>query len=246
MRFEDSFNFIWIDLAINTAIYDSTVLAWKEKVRYQLIRPTSYIKAQLGDSTVNSYRGPSAGPGPIKGKDWESYIRTMPHAEFPSGSSCICRAFANALGVFMDLDLSETIPNGPLVVPISAGSSFAEPGQTPAMDLDLTFNTWNDVVEICGQSRLDAGLHFPAAILAGEELCGFTGIKSGKNMLDLRDGKTPANNVPSTKKILTAEDTRIKNKKCDPGQQQQRAQHQEEDPHCGGHAQQEQEVLSSG
>ena len=30
----------------------------------------------------------------IKGRDFQSYLRNMPHSEFPSGTSCICVAYA--------------------------------------------------------------------------------------------------------------------------------------------------------
>jgi hypothetical protein len=173
--------------------------------------PPAYIKAKLGGSTFNTYRGPSASPGPIKGTDFEAYIRVMPHAEFPSGSSCNCRAFVNALGIFEGLDLSQPFPPpfGPLTHLVPAGSSIVEPGRTPATNVLLTYSSWNAVAEACGQSRLDGGMHFTTAVPTGEELCAFAGDRAGQYALALKNGDTPANAPNIDNKVLTVADTRI-------------------------------------
>ena len=35
----------------------------------------------------------------MNAEDFEPYIRTMPHAEYPSGSSCVCEGFRRAMTV---------------------------------------------------------------------------------------------------------------------------------------------------
>jgi hypothetical protein len=74
--------------------HDVVLLAWKEKVRHDLIRPTSLVQA-LGDEEVTSFAGMH------KAKDWAPYIREMPHAEYPSGSGCICLAVAQFIDAFL-------------------------------------------------------------------------------------------------------------------------------------------------
>lgn len=59
----------------------------------------------------------------------------------------------------------------PLVISRKAGTSFTEPGVTPSVDLELTYDKWSKVQNICGVSRLYGGMHFSKAVPAGEELC---------------------------------------------------------------------------
>ena len=70
--------------------HDVVLLAWKEKVRHDKIRPTSVIQS-YGNKFVTSFNGI------LKANDWVPFIRVMPHAEYPSGSGCICLAVAQIL-----------------------------------------------------------------------------------------------------------------------------------------------------
>lgn len=202
--------------AANRALFDRHVATatrrLQEKVRTNLVRPTSYVKEILADTTVTGYRGPLADAGPLKGSDWEAYIRVMPHAEYPSGSSCICRAFVNALGVAEGFDVSETLKLDtnpvPLVQPVAAGSSTVEPGKTPETDLVLAFESWDEVVRVCGDSRLDGGMHFSASVPNGEELCAFAGDKAGTYARVLESGVVPPNAPDINHLILSEADTR--------------------------------------
>jgi VIT1/CCC1 family predicted Fe2+/Mn2+ transporter len=53
------------------AEYDVVLLAWKEKARHDLIRPTSLVQ-DLGDLEVTSFVGTH------KAKDWVPFTRVMP------------------------------------------------------------------------------------------------------------------------------------------------------------------------
>lgn len=92
----------------------------------------------------------------------------MKHSEYPSGSSCICTAYAETLQLLTGEDSTGAFQVG---FTIPAGSSKTEPGKTPQADMDLFYSTWSEVQEACGQSRLYGGMHFSKAIPAGEELC---------------------------------------------------------------------------
>ncbi|KAI0563330.1 PAP2/haloperoxidase-like protein [Gracilaria domingensis] len=73
------------------ATFDSMVAAWKEKRRHDLVRPTGQTMEFLfGNRKVNVWGGPGKGAVQIKAGEWQPLIRTMPHAEFPSGSACTC------------------------------------------------------------------------------------------------------------------------------------------------------------
>merc|ERR1719336_2823683 len=87
----EEFNFFL--LGLSAAEEDALVQVWREKVRHDSIRPTTVIQS-WGDEEVVTYAGdPSPGPRPIAAKDFEAFIRVMPHSEFPSGSSCLCSAY---------------------------------------------------------------------------------------------------------------------------------------------------------
>lgn len=40
-----------------TAIYDATVVAWKEKMRHAAVRPASLVRYFYGDSSIKAYAG---------------------------------------------------------------------------------------------------------------------------------------------------------------------------------------------
>ena len=97
----DSFEFIVADTVNLHALREATIVVWRQKVQHDLVRPTSYIHGSMAGEEVTSYGGPDSvsnegsGVVNIKAEEWQPYIRVMPHAEFPSGSSCFCRAFAD-------------------------------------------------------------------------------------------------------------------------------------------------------
>ena len=97
----------------------------------------------------------------------------MQHAEYPSGSSCICTTYAETLQLLTGTD---EIGDIPAHLEVKAGSSKIEPGVTPKTDINLVYTKWSDIQSVCGQSRLYGGMHFSKAIPAGEELC--TGVAS--------------------------------------------------------------------
>ena len=45
---------------------------------------------KLGDELVEAYAGPGQGVQTMKASEWEPFIRTMPHSEYPSASACLC------------------------------------------------------------------------------------------------------------------------------------------------------------
>ena len=70
------------------------------QVRHDLPRPPTVITHLLGDEIVEAYAGSGQGVQSIKASEWEPFIRTMPHSEFPSASACMCevRARSRTLG----------------------------------------------------------------------------------------------------------------------------------------------------
>lgn len=118
------------------------------------------------NQTIKAYAGPHAGAQEIKGNEFNSYLRTMPHAEFPSGTSSVCGAY----GTFMKKFLGKNVLSPPVRVSYPKGCSRREPGLTPATVLPMVLTDIDAMVKECGMSRLYAGVHFMPSIEAGWEL----------------------------------------------------------------------------
>lgn len=58
------------------------------QVHFDAIRPISAIRYQYGDSPITAWLGPGKGTGATTGNGYRSYLRTMQHADYPSGSGC--------------------------------------------------------------------------------------------------------------------------------------------------------------
>ncbi|CAM9184717.1 unnamed protein product, partial [Laminaria digitata] len=131
-------DFYRLTVAAQLAIYNGVVLSWREKIRHDLPRPPTVVRDKLGDTLVEAYAGPGEGVQTIKASEWEPFIRTMPHSEFPSASACLCQAFTEqvALGVGAD-DISPSLELGP-----------------------FSFSSWSEVSHVCGDSRVWGGMHF--------------------------------------------------------------------------------------
>jgi hypothetical protein len=156
--------FVILDFLDNVAAFDAGIAVWNEKYRYDAVRPFSAVRHLNADRKITAWGGPGKGTTRIDGAQWQSYLPTANHSEYPSGSSAFCSANAEANRLYLgsdDLDWQ---------VPFAAGSSVIEPGTTPARDLTLTFPTWTDFAERCGDSRFWSGVHFKPAIRAGADI----------------------------------------------------------------------------
>ena len=172
----------WITMG---ALLDGMTVLWQEKARYDAIRPFSAIAHVYGDEMVTAWGGPGMGTTEVPANQWQSYIPVSDHPEYPSASTCSCAAHGQAARHFFGSDeLNWTVT-------FRAGSSLIEPGVTPAEDLTVTFDTWTDLEEACGQSRVWAGVHFPAAIEASQELCHAFGDSMFAYYESLMDGSAP-------------------------------------------------------
>lgn len=78
---------------------DAVILAWKERVKHDLIKPTSTVHAR-GEEMVSSFVN---GGEPHQASDWVPYLEVVPHAEYPSGSASICQAVAQYLDSFIQV-----------------------------------------------------------------------------------------------------------------------------------------------
>lgn len=148
--------------------YDSIVISWKEKVRYDLIRPTTVIKRWGGRNITTWATG--VGVTTFPAREFEAYKRVMPHSEYVSGTSCLFEASRGYIeGYMAHIGLNPAFPIS--FLPYPPGSSKVEPGLTPATTVMLQYSSFALMAEAGGQSRLYGGIHFPQAVAAGKQLC---------------------------------------------------------------------------
>lgn len=171
-------------LAANIVTFDAMVTVWKEKLRHDLVRPTGQTMEFLfGDSNVKVSGGAGKGTVSIKAREWQPYIRTMPHSEYPSASACACSAIVeHALLVTKGRDVF------PYNVTFSKGSSrFAK--NFPERDVTIGINRLSEWSRLCGKSRLWAGVHFEPAVDAGVRLCKGLGNAAENTVQNLVRGR---------------------------------------------------------
>jgi hypothetical protein len=159
--------FVHYDFLTNVAAFDGGIATWNEKYRYDTVRPVSAIRFLYGDRLISGWGGPGKGTvSDLPGSEWRSYLNTGNHPEYPSGSACFCAAHSQASRRYFRSDAFGWSVNVP------AGSSAIEPGVTPATDITLgPWETFTEFEEDCQSSRLWGGVHFRAALTAGQQLC---------------------------------------------------------------------------
>jgi hypothetical protein len=168
MSFEEQ---VYYHVGYTTAEYDSVVFAWRAKLSNDRARPTALVNSeQFGYAgTIQSFDG--QGFGPIGAKDWDAVIRVMPHAEYPSGSGCICTVVAEYVEKFY---LEEK----------GLADGFATQWEV-AEGVTLQFRNMMELRDACGESRIDGGMHFEDAVADSYALCKDIGIPSYLNYVQL-------------------------------------------------------------
>ncbi|MCY3572662.1 MAG: vanadium-dependent haloperoxidase [Chloroflexi bacterium] len=173
------------DFLVMLAIHDATIPTWQEKRRWDAVRPFSAIKHLYGDELVTAWGGPGKGTIELPASQWQSYLQEADHPEYPSGSACVCEAQAQAMRRYTGTDELNWVIDFP------AGSSRIEPGITPAQDLQVTIATWSEFSDVCGKSRVWAGVHFWPSISASADVCGAVGDATYEYFAALIDGTAP-------------------------------------------------------
>jgi hypothetical protein len=158
--------FVHYDFLTNMAAFDTAIVVWREKRRFDAVRPFSAVRHVYGDRHVTAWGGPGKGTvTDLPASQWRSYLDTADHPEYPSGSASFCSAHAEASRRYFGSD------EFGWSVPAPQGSSRIEPGVTPAADITLgPWATWTDFERDCGLSRHWAGVHFLSSIPAGHAL----------------------------------------------------------------------------
>lgn len=168
LTFEQVLNFV---LGLTASDYDAILVAWKEKRNYDLVRPTTWIQEQMANVDMMTYAGPGMGVTTIKGKNFEAWVRVMPHSEYVSGSGCICQAIYEYTDEWINFNLGLNNSIAVPLPPFAVGSSKTEPDLTPQTEINIVMDNMLELRNACGQSRLDGGMHFTASIQSSYDLC---------------------------------------------------------------------------
>lgn len=102
-------------LSTSTALYDGFIGCWDEKYRSNLIRPESYINANIDE-------------------EWRPLLQTPPFPEYPSGHSVISTAAATVLtDIFGDQFSFDDDTETPYGLPVRSFRSFREAANEAAI-----------------------------------------------------------------------------------------------------------------
>jgi hypothetical protein len=165
--FEQTLNFLVGYTAIE---YDAVLLAWKEKVNHSLIRPTTWIQENLSDEVFMTWAGPTVGKREIQGKNFEAYIRVMPHSEYVSASACLCQTLYEFTDSWLNTHLGKE-NSIEIKLSFKKYSSIIEPNFSPPEDISVVFDNLLTFRDACGESRLNGGMHFTTSVPDGYQLC---------------------------------------------------------------------------
>jgi hypothetical protein len=176
-------SFVQYDFLTNLAAFDTGIAIWQEKRRYDAVRPFSAIRYIYGNNTVTAWGGPGKGTvNDLPASQWRSYLPVADHPEYPSASAAFCAAHAQSSRLFLGSD------NLGWSIPVDQGSSVIEPGHTPQTNITIGWNTWTEFEAECGMSRFWAGVHFPAAVPAGQTIGREIGTKAYQYLMGYIQG----------------------------------------------------------
>lgn len=170
--------------------HDAVLVAWKEKRRHDLVRPTTLIRRLLAGKKIRAWRGMEKGVGMVKAEEWEPLVPVQPHSEYPSASAVLCTSTMEHLRICLEQFLggNGTIPK------FKARTTAGFPEGNPSLDaIDIEFETPEDAARSCGESRLYSGVHFEPSVSAGDKLARGIGQAAFEHVSDLYAGKVPKN-----------------------------------------------------
>ncbi|GAA2219140.1 hypothetical protein GCM10010400_76260 [Streptomyces aculeolatus] len=146
----------WVHLFFTASVaqFDDLIAAWHQKARYDAVRPFSAVGHVYGSRKVSAWGGPGKGTVRVRADEWASYLPVGDHPDYPSGSTTLCAAEAQAARRYLRSDVLDW------TWPVPAGSGLTEPGLVPAKDIELRYRTWTDFVDDCAMSRVWGGVHF--------------------------------------------------------------------------------------
>ncbi len=174
--------FIFYDILWHMALFDTGIAIWAQKRRYDAVRPFSAIRHLYGNSPVTAWGGVGRGTQSIPATQWQSYLQSADHPEYPSATASFCAAMATLSHLFLGSDQLNWF------LPQAQGSSGIEPGITPQSNITIGWRTWTEYSDQCGQSRFWSGVHFPASIPAGQAIGREVGRRAYNHLINHING----------------------------------------------------------
>ena len=169
------------------AEYAAAHAAWRHKRTYLAGRPATVIRHLVNTNSEFASAHPEA-------KDFEPMISLAgDHAEYPSGTTAIYTAFAQAADDwFLDkFNLADASKNtGPLTFTVPASKFYWTDG--PSQGITLEYENLNEWIEELPLSRVYGGVHFMDAGIAGVALGKEVGHACSRLLKRLRDGDMTA------------------------------------------------------
>ena len=160
-------------------IHDAMIVVWKEKARYDAVRPFSAIRQLYKNDVIKGYAGPENGiVDDLPGREWTSYLAVADHPEYPSATATVCGVMGDFAKLFTKSENASK-----LRFPIDKGSSLREPGRTPIKDTKLEYDSWDEFSEECAMSRFWTGVHFKDACTEGLQLGRMVAPKAYKKIM---------------------------------------------------------------
>ena len=173
---------------LGNALLDASIACWDCKRVYDSVRPITTVRYLYRDQMIRAWAGPFKGTQWIQGKTWMPYqpatVVTPPFPEYCSGHSTFSAAAAEILRRFTGSDAF-----GAGVI-IRAGTSMIEPGQVPARDITLSWDTFSAAANEAGLSRRYGGIHFEQGDLNGRELGRKVGEQAWRVAMAYRYGES--------------------------------------------------------
>ena len=128
---------------MNLAMTDATIACWDSKYTYRFWRPVTAIPAADTDGNDDTEADP----------DWTPLRPTPLHPEYPSAHSCVSNAAAKVLtGLF------------------GSHTSFSTSTSTCPTGVVRSYESFRDMADEIGDSRIYIGFHFRTAVRHGANL----------------------------------------------------------------------------
>ena len=164
--------FSLLDLGIH--MFEGGRVTWGLKKVWMQDRPIQEIRRRYTGQSIVSWNGT------MDGSQWVPYqtanFVTPPFADFPSGHSHFSKAFALTMSKWFGANIEKNIVYYDLQTlfcpmftsnqklyygdfMINPGTSTVEPGVAPVHHVTISYNTWNEIADSAGMSRLYGGIH---------------------------------------------------------------------------------------
>jgi hypothetical protein len=202
---------------LSNAVFDAGVAVWDAKEYYDYVRPITAIRylasnhllpddhpyvrtnPETGIQEIFTWGGPDQGSKWIDGSTWLPYQKisfvTPAFAEYLSGHSAYSAAGAEILKRFTGSD-----DFGGCHTQLANSSTFES--NTPAVEVQLCWDTFSDAADEAGISRRYGGIHFEDGDIYGRAI----GRKVGTAVWDKTqfyiNGGKQAQNIPEPTPVL--------------------------------------------